>query len=178
MVGASAWISSTMIVSTPRSRSRDRPASNRYSDSGVVIRICAGCLRCRSRSRAGVSPVRTSTVIAPPAPSRCSPASGARRLRSTSYASALIGETYTTRVPSSPGSPGAPGGRCASRSRHHRNAASVLPLPVGASISVWWPAAMLAQPRACTGVGAAKLWRNQVCVAAPNSASGSAMGRT
>ena len=64
LVGASAWISSTMIVSTPRSRSRERPASNRYSDSGVVIRICAGSLRWRSRSLAGVSPVRTSTVIA------------------------------------------------------------------------------------------------------------------
>ena len=47
-----------------------------------------------------------------------------------SYASALIGETYTTRVPS------AAAGARASRSRQYRNAASVLPLPVGASISV------------------------------------------
>ena len=56
------------------------------------------------------------------------PAIGERRLRSTSWTSALSGETYSTRSRSS-GSAGA--GSPISRSRHHRNAARVLPLPVG-----------------------------------------------
>ena len=35
-----------------------------------------------------------------------------------------------------------------------RNAASVLPEPVGAAISVWRPAAIAVQPWRCAGVGA------------------------
>ena len=62
---------------------------------------------------------------------------GERRLRSTSWTSALSGDTYRTRSRSQrlagTGSP-------ISRSRHHRNAASVLPLPVGAQMSVCSPA--------------------------------------
>ena len=60
-----------------------------------------------------------------------------------------------------------------SRSRHHRNAASVLPLPVGAWIRVWRPAAMLAQPSTWAGVGAAKAERNHSATAGPKGASGS-----
>jgi hypothetical protein len=98
LVGASAWISSTMMVSTRRSPSRACDPSNRYSDSGVVIRMSPGSRPWRRRSRAAVSPVRTSTVIgANAAPVRaatcCMPASGTVRLRSTSYASALSGDT-------------------------------------------------------------------------------------
>ena len=40
-----------------------------------------------------------------------------------------------------------------SRSRHQRKAARVLPLPVGAWISVWWPVAIAAQPSAWAWVG-------------------------
>src|SRR5262245_66023491 len=41
-----------------------------------------------------------------------------------------------------------------------RNAVSVLPLPVGARMSVESPRAIAGQPCACGGVGAAKLARN------------------
>src|SRR6185503_16384759 len=46
------------------------------------------------------------------------------------------------------------------RSIAHRNAVSVLPLPVGARMSVESPRAIAGQPCACGGVGAAKLARN------------------
>ena len=90
-------------VSTPRSASRACEVSSRNSDSGVVIRMSGGLGRepaallgrgvagrgCRPRRRA-----RAGRAAARPA--GC-PASGARRLRSTSTASALSGETYRTR---------------------------------------------------------------------------------
>ena len=62
LVGTSAWISSTMTVSTERSASRAFEVSRRYSDSGVVIRMSAGSRWKRARSLAGVSPVRTATA--------------------------------------------------------------------------------------------------------------------
>src|SRR5262245_34520960 len=77
------------------------------------------------------------------------PASGARRLRSTSTASALSGETYRTRHRCFGGS----GGSNISRFRHHRNAVNVLPLPVGARMSVDSPRAMAGQPSSCGRVG-------------------------
>ena len=98
MVETRAWISSTITVSTDRRRSRACEVSSRKSDSGVVIRMSAGWRRKRARSLAGVSPVRMATVgvwkgspLA--AATLAMPASGARRLRSTSTASALSGET-------------------------------------------------------------------------------------
>ena len=60
----------------------------RYSDSGVVMRMSGGVRSMAARSFCGVSPVRTATVTSAPMPR-----SGARRLRSTSYPSALSGET-------------------------------------------------------------------------------------
>ena len=53
--------------------------SSRKSDSGVVIRMSGGLRSIAARSFCGVSPVRTATVS-----SDWSPASGPRRLRSTS----------------------------------------------------------------------------------------------
>ena len=47
------------------------------------------------------------------------------------------------------------------RSRHHRNAVSVLPLPVGARISVDSPRAIGGQPSACGAVGSSKAAVNQ-----------------
>src|SRR5512141_2978125 len=90
--------------------------------------------------------------------------------------SALSGETYRTRTV--PGVPFAGAGRGSTvrRSRHHRNAARVLPLPVGAWMSVWRPAAMLGQPSACAGVAAAKVERNHSATAGENGASGPAVG--
>ena len=102
LVDTSAWISSTITVSTDRSRSRAFEVSSRNSDSGVVIRMSAGSRWNRARSLAGVSPVRidiagtwngTPCAVA----TWAMPASGARRLRSTSTASALSGDRYSTR---------------------------------------------------------------------------------
>ena len=78
--------------------SRACEPSSRYSDSGVVTRMSPGSRACCRRSCIDVSPVRTSTRGATtgcPASSavRAIPRSGARRLRSTSYTSALSGET-------------------------------------------------------------------------------------
>ena len=56
----------------------------------------------------------------------------------------------------------------------HKNAASVLPVPVGAHTSVWSPAAMAGQPSACGAVGAENAAVNQARVGSENTASGSA----
>ena len=56
----------------------------------------------------------------------------------------------------------------------HKNAARVLPVPVGAHTSVWSPAAMAGQPSAWGGVGAAKADANQARVGSENAARGSA----
>ena len=76
---ATAWTSSRITVSTPRSVSRACEVSRRKSDSGVVMRMSGGVRSIRRRSSAGVSPVRTATWSFEP-----SPASGLRRLRSMS----------------------------------------------------------------------------------------------
>src|SRR5215207_9471154 len=47
----------------------------------------------------------------------------------------------------------------------HRNAASVLPEPVGARTSVWSPEAIAGQPCSCAAEGAAKLASNQALTA-------------
>ena len=89
------------------------------------------------RSFALVSPVRTPTTGAVKAwPSRSAaspmPASGARRFFSTSKASARSGEMYRTRVRRVFSGTGL----VTRRSMAERKAVSVLPLPVGAQISV------------------------------------------
>src|ERR1700751_518116 len=77
-----------------------------------------------------------------------------------SFPRAFNGETYRTSV------------RCCSspesalrtrRSMHARNAASVLPEPVGAEIKVVRPDRMCGQPCSCGSVGVANLWTNQSC---------------
>lgn len=95
---AMAWISSTITVCTPASVSRAAEVSIRNSDSGVVISTSGGRLISWRRTAGGVSPERTPTLMSGagrPARSamRVSPASGVRRLRSTSTASALSGDT-------------------------------------------------------------------------------------
>ncbi len=166
LVGISEWISSTMTVSMDASASRAREASIRYNDSGVVIRMSAGARMNRARSRCGVSPVRiatsgTTNVSPRAAATRLMPAIGARRLRSTSTASAFSGETYSTRHRSG----GSGKGANIRRSRQARNAARVLPLPVGARTSVDSPRAMAGHPRACAGVGSPNASRNHVMTA-------------
>src|SRR5687767_5977062 len=129
-------------------------------------------------SSAGVSPVRIATWTSRVASPRLRaasviPASGARRLRLTSWTRAFSGETYRTRSLLS-GSSGA--GSLINRSRHHRNAARVLPDPVGAQISVCCPAAIFGQPSDCADVGSANAARNQSAVAGEKLESGSETG--
>jgi hypothetical protein len=93
-----ACTSSRITVVTPRSDSRAAEVSSRNSDSGVVTSTSGGVRANWRRSSAGVSPVRMPTVTSGTgSPSRCAacrmPASGERRLRWTSTASALSGET-------------------------------------------------------------------------------------
>ncbi len=63
--------------------------------------------------------------------------------------SAFSGDTYTTRV-TSRSRPAAPSRT--SESMAARNAASVLPEPVGAAISACWPLAIAGQASSCAGV--------------------------
>ena len=173
LVPLTAWTSSTMTVSTPRSDSRAALVSTRNSDSGVVMKTSGGTLLKRRRSSAGVSPERMPTAMSGTGRSRrCEacrmPVSGARRLRSTSTASALSGLTYRTRQRCR-GSSGT--GVLASRSSDHRKADSVLPLPVGATTRVSRPEEIASQAPSCAGVGAAKAPVNHARVAGEKRSS-------
>ena len=115
------------------------------------------------RGVAGAQPTVTSGSVSP---RRCAawriPASGERRLRCTSTVSAFIGDTYSTRqrrVASS----GA--GAVASRSSAQRNAASVLPEPVGATTSACCPSATASQAPSCAAVAPSNAPVNQSRVA-------------
>ena len=130
-----------ITVCTLRSVSRAREVSIRYSDSGVVIRMSGGLPASLRRSSAAVSPVLTPTLMSgsgrPSRRAACPmPVSGERRFRCTSTASAFSGDTYSTRQRCL-GSSGT--GSLASRSMAHKNAASVLPDPVGAMTRVCSP---------------------------------------
>ena len=145
---------------------RDQDVRRALAEGAPLVgRRVAGAHRRRAPRACCVAPV----ACAPSA----MPASGERRLRSTSWTSALSGETYSTRRRRS-GSSGS--GSAISRSRHHRNAASVLPDPVGAQMSVCSPAAMAGQPCAWAAVGAAKDAPNQSRVAGCEAASGAMSG--
>ena len=157
-----AWISSTTTVSTERRASRAFEVSSKYIDSGVVIKMSAGCRENLERSVLLVSPVRIATTgswIATPAclAEFAIPTSGARRFRSTSTANALIGLRYSTRHRFA----GSGAASNINLFKHQRNAASVLPDPVGAHSSVDSPRAIGAQPRTCGRVGAGKTASNQ-----------------
>ena len=192
LVPATAWTSSTMMVSTSLSVSRALEVSIRKSDSGVVMRMSGGLLSSERRSDAGVSPERTPTVISGAGRSRrlavwVMPISGARRLRSTSTPSALSGEMYSTRVlrlgafrrapfaVSRPGSSsGSAGAETSSRSSAQRKAASVLPEPVGATTSACAPEEIAFQAPFWAGVGAVNAPRNQSRVGRLNRSMASA----
>ncbi len=74
-----------------------------------------------------------------------------------SLPSAFSGETYSTSVRLV----SVPSAACrTSRSMQARNAASVLPDPVGAEISVLRPARMGGQPSVCGSVGVPNRWTN------------------
>jgi hypothetical protein len=139
----------------------------RKSDSGVVIRMSGGRVTSARRSAGGVSPdrmpTRTSGSGRPSRTDSCRrPARGLRRFRSTSTARAFSGDTYSTRHRRR-GSAG--GGTDASRSSAARNAASVLPDPVGATTSTSEPSAMAVHAPACAAVGSRNAPRNHARVA-------------
>ena len=96
---ASAWISSTMTVSTAVKTWRLFSAvSIKYNDSGVVTRIWGGRRSILCRSVFGVSPVRTAVRIGggskPDASASCRiSASGDSKLRWISLLRAFSGET-------------------------------------------------------------------------------------
>ncbi len=146
LVPATACTSSTMTVSTVRNVSRAAEVNMRNNDSGVVMRMSGGVLSMARRSAGLVSPERTPTEISggatPWSLAVCViPTRGERRFRSTSTASALSGDTYSTRVPRSASS-SVPAPRWTSRSSAQRNAERVLPEPVGATTNVWAPLEM------------------------------------
>jgi hypothetical protein len=148
-----------MTVSTLRRSSRALEVSIKYNDSGVVMRMSGGRRFICSRSRCGVSPLRTPTAsgwyVAPRRSAVAAmPVSGERRLRSTSTPSALIGEIYTTRQRSASAGTGANIRRLMAL----RKAARVLPEPVGASNKAEAPLAIGGQPSTWAGVGP-RSWR-------------------
>src|SRR5258706_1123314 len=111
--------------------------------------MCGGRRAIAVRAALGVSLLRTSIrTSGNPGSRRSSSSSGARRFFCTSLPSARSGETYSTWVSSGNDRPWR-----SSPSIAHRNAARVLPLPVGAEIRVWWPSRMRAQPSTCGGEG-------------------------
>ncbi len=172
LVPATAWISSRITVRTPASPARAAEVRTRKSDSGVVMSTSGGRVANARRSAGGVSPVRTPTLTSgsptPAVPPTCRiPTRGPRRFRSTSAASALSGETYSTRHRRR-GSSGGPSD--SNRSSDHRNAARVLPDPVGATTRAWSPPPIAAHAPVCAGVGAAKAAANHSRVGAENPA--------
>ncbi len=169
---ATAWISSRITVARPPRMPRPRREVSRMLRlSGVVMRISGGCRTMRSRSSRGVSPQRVSTRTsgagAPAAANTSrSSSSGAVRLRRTSVFSAFSGETYTTRTRPPSQAP------VSSRSSAHRNAASVLPLPVGALARTCSPAAMRGHTRRWASVGSPRRPANQRRISGWKSSSG------
>ena len=174
LVPATACTSSMITVRTPRSDSRAAEVSSRNSDSGVVTSTSGGVRANSRRSSAGVSPVRmpdrdrpapAARAAAPPAGSRSAARAGCARRRPPAPSAAR------RRAPGSGAVGSAGGGSAASRSSAHRNAASVLPEPVGATTSACRPACAAAHAPSCAGVGAAKAPRNQSRVAGEKPSS-------
>lgn len=135
--------------------------------------MSGGLVTMERRSAGGVSPDRMPTRTSGSGRPRRTdswrmPVSGERRLRSTSTARALSGDTYSTRQRffASAG-----GGSAARRSSEARKAASVLPEPVGATTKTSLPSPMARQAPSCAAVGALKAPANQLRVAGENASS-------
>ena len=140
-----------MHHSRPANSSCARPVSIRYSDSGVVIRMSGG-----SRSIAWRSLLR-----------RVAGADGDRDLgpdpaqRRAQVAVDVVGERLQRRDVDEPDLLLlARAGSVASRSIPYRNAASVLPEPVGALIRTCSPEAIAGHACSWAGVGAANASAN------------------
>ena len=158
---------------SPRSRSRAFEVSSRYSDSGVVIRMSAASRPNCARSRAGVSPVRTAT-----AGMRCVRPGLRRQVGDAGDGRAQVAlDVHRQRLqrrhvqhPAAVAACRAGGGPNIRRSMACRNAASVLPLPVGASSRVDSPAASAGQASRWASVGAGNDRSNQARVGGWNTA--------
>jgi hypothetical protein len=152
LVGTSAWISSMMTVSTERSASRAFDVSSRYSDSGVVIRMSAGSRWNRARSArrvAGADRDRRRDGTASPRAAATVGDAGERRAQVALDVDRQRLERRDVEHAAALGFGGGARRSNISRLRHHRNAVSVLPLPVGARISVDSPRAIAGQPSCC-----------------------------
>ena len=89
-----------------------------------------------------------------------------------SYESAFIGDTYDEPDPACSRSARVGSRSAISRSIAHRNAASVLPDPVGAEISTCSPEAIAGHACSCAAVGCSKAPANHSRVRALKSSSG------
>ena len=139
-VSASSWISSTMTHLTFfRWLMRFFPVNITCSVSGVVIMMSGGFLDCFALSPADVSPCLTSTVT-----SSSFPRSVMRFIMS--LLSALSGVMYSTLIP------GFFGELC-SASNIGSIAVSVLPMPVGATRSMFLPVCIFGLATRCGSVG-------------------------
>ena len=177
LVGTTACISSMITVSTWRKLAEASEVSSRYSDSGVVIRISAGWRRKWLRSFCGCvtgtdTDLRLVEIDPCLAGHICDPserrAQVAFHIHSQSFERADINDPATLGIVSL---------RCnMSRSRHQRNAVSVLPVPVGARIRVFSPRAIAGQPSRCGAVGCSKTARNQAAVTGWKRDSASSSG--
>ena len=150
-----------ITVCTPASVSRAAEVSIRNSDSGVVIRMSGGLvISSRRRFGRGVAGAHPDADVRRRLPAPLGDAGDAGQRRAQ-VALDVDGQRLQRRDVEHPGArPGGVRGRAASRSIAHRNAASVLPEPVGAMTSVLSPSAIAVQACACAGVGAAKVPAN------------------
>ena len=137
LLPATACSSSTITLLTDFSIARpDSELSRMYSDSGVVTRMCGGVRRMRSRSAAGVSPVRTAARMPTSGrPIATSPALNAGQ-RLLQVLADVVGKRLQRRHVEHVDLVREPLARPSrtSSSMADRKAASVLPEPVGAAI--------------------------------------------
>ena len=151
LVRATAWISSTITASTPPSISRACEVRIRYSDSGVVTRMSGGVARHRrALALGGVARADRDAHVLGADPAQ----------RRAQVALDVVGERLQRADVDDARGRASAARLGASRSSAHRNAASVLPEPVGADSSTFSPAAIAGQAFACAGVGASKACSN------------------
>ena len=171
LVGTSAWISSMMTVSTVRAcgglRGEQQIERFRRGDEDFGG-MSAGSVRARL---CGVSPVRTADfrcvrTATPCWAAMCAiPASGAQiafDIDGEGFERADVDDAaagFGFLLIDLRGGAISVGAANMSRSRHQRKAVRVLPVPVGARMSVFSPRAMAGQPSRCAAVGRSKTAR-------------------
>ena len=133
------------------------------SDSGVVIRMCGDLRIIRARADAGVSPVRTATRISGndfPAAANRSRKRGERALEVALNVVVQRLERRDVEDLHRVGERLRAAPSTMSWFSSQRNAASVLPVPVGARMSVCAPLAIAGHPSRCGALGAPSVSRN------------------